>query len=75
MKPLLITGMGRTLISPLAVSILAIADELAYAAELVMGKTAGIPVAVVRNYPYKRGSGSGQNLLVEADFGRLSGDF
>ena len=75
MKPLLITGVGRTLIAPLAVSILAIADELASAAELVMGKISGVPVAVVRNYPYKRGRSSGQNLLVEADFGRLSGDF
>ena len=61
--------------SPLAVSILAIADELASAAGLVMGKTAGIPVAVVRNYPYKRGRSSGQNLLMEADFRRLSGAF
>jgi coenzyme F420-0:L-glutamate ligase/coenzyme F420-1:gamma-L-glutamate ligase len=67
--------MGRTLISPLAVSILAIADELAYAAELVMGKTVGIPVAVVRNCPYKRDRSRGQNLLMEADFGRLSVNF
>jgi coenzyme F420-0:L-glutamate ligase/coenzyme F420-1:gamma-L-glutamate ligase len=35
---------GRTL----AVTELAVADELAAAAELVMGKAAGIPVAVVR---------------------------
>jgi coenzyme F420-0:L-glutamate ligase/coenzyme F420-1:gamma-L-glutamate ligase len=48
---------------PLNASVLAIADELASAAELVMGKIAGIPVAVARNYPYKRGSGTGKDLL------------
>ena len=53
--------------SPLAVSILAIADELASAAELVMGKISGVPVAVVRNYPYKRGSGSSRDLLMEPE--------
>ncbi len=49
---------------PLAASILAVADEIAAAAELVMGKTTGIPVAVVRNYPYERGSGTGRDLLM-----------
>ena len=48
-------------------SVLAIADELASAAELVMGKTAGNPVAVVRNYPYKKDSGTGKDLLMEAE--------
>jgi coenzyme F420-0:L-glutamate ligase / coenzyme F420-1:gamma-L-glutamate ligase len=50
---------------PLAASILAVADELAAAAELVMGKTAGVPVAVVRDYPYPRGPGSARDLLME----------
>jgi coenzyme F420-0:L-glutamate ligase / coenzyme F420-1:gamma-L-glutamate ligase len=49
---------------PLEASVLAVADELAAAAELVMGKTAGIPVAIVRGYPYKRGSGTGRDLLM-----------
>jgi coenzyme F420-0:L-glutamate ligase/coenzyme F420-1:gamma-L-glutamate ligase len=49
---------------PLEASILAVADELAAAAELVMGKTAGIPVAIVRAYPYKRGSGTIRDLLM-----------
>jgi coenzyme F420-0:L-glutamate ligase/coenzyme F420-1:gamma-L-glutamate ligase len=49
---------------PLAASILAVADELAAAAELVMGKTAGIPVAIVRNYAYKRGPGTARDLLI-----------
>jgi coenzyme F420-0:L-glutamate ligase/coenzyme F420-1:gamma-L-glutamate ligase len=49
---------------PLAASILAVADELAAAAELVMGKTAGVPVAIVRNYAYKPGPGSARDLLI-----------
>ena len=52
---------------PLTASVLAVADEIAAAAELVMGKTKGIPVAVVRNYPYERGSGTGQDLLMEPE--------
>ena len=49
---------------PLAASVLAIADELAAAAELVMGKTTGIPVAVVRGYPYERAAGTGRALIM-----------
>lgn len=52
---------------PLTASILAVADELAATAELVMGKTAGIPVAIVRGYPYQRGSGTGKDLLMEPE--------
>lgn len=52
---------------PLTASVLAVADEIAAAAELVMGKTKGIPVAVVRNYPYERGSGTGRDLLMEPE--------
>ena len=48
----------------LEASVLAVADELAAAAELVMGKTAGVPVAIVRGYPYGRGSGTGKDLLM-----------
>ena len=51
----------------LTASVLAVADELAAAAELVMGKTTGVPVAVVRNYPYKRAPGTGQDLLMEPE--------
>lgn len=50
---------------PLTASVLATADELASASELVAGKTAGVPAVIVRNYPYKRGSGTGQQLLME----------
>jgi coenzyme F420-0:L-glutamate ligase / coenzyme F420-1:gamma-L-glutamate ligase len=49
---------------PLAASVLATADELAAAAELVMGKTAGIPVAIVRGYPYERATGTGRALIM-----------
>lgn len=52
---------------PLTASVLAVADELAAAAELVMGKTAGVPVAVVRNYPYRKGTGTGRDLLMEPE--------
>jgi coenzyme F420-0:L-glutamate ligase/coenzyme F420-1:gamma-L-glutamate ligase len=57
---------------PLAASVLATADELAAAAELVMGKTAGIPVAVVRGYAYERAAGTGRALIMppERDFFR-----
>ena len=49
---------------PLAASILAVADELAAAAVLVMGKTTGIPVAIIRNYAYKPGPGTARDLLM-----------
>ena len=56
---------------PLTASVLAVADEIAAAAELVMGKTTGVPVAVVRNYPYEKGSSTGQDLLMEAERDRF----
>jgi coenzyme F420-0:L-glutamate ligase/coenzyme F420-1:gamma-L-glutamate ligase len=52
---------------PLEASVLAVADELAAAAELVMGKTEGIPAATVRNFPYKSGPGSARDLLMGPD--------
>jgi coenzyme F420-0:L-glutamate ligase/coenzyme F420-1:gamma-L-glutamate ligase len=50
---------GRTL----KVTMLAIADELAAAAELVMGKLERVPAAVIRGYPYARGAGSARQLV------------
>lgn len=50
---------------PLEASVLAAADELASAAELVVGKTSGVPLAIVRNYRYETGEGSGQDLVME----------
>jgi coenzyme F420-0:L-glutamate ligase/coenzyme F420-1:gamma-L-glutamate ligase len=49
---------------PLEASILAVADEIASAAELVVGKTSGVPLAVVRNYRYEAGEGSGAELVM-----------
>jgi coenzyme F420-0:L-glutamate ligase / coenzyme F420-1:gamma-L-glutamate ligase len=49
---------------PMEASVLAVADELAAAAELVMGKTDGIPIAIVRGYSYSPASGSGRDLLM-----------
>lgn len=51
--------------NPLEASILAVADELAGAAELVMGKTAAVPAAIVRNYPYEPGGGTARDLLMD----------
>jgi len=44
-------GQTDTFGTPLEVTVAAVADELAAAADLVKGKTAGIPVAVVRGLP------------------------
>lgn len=44
-------------------SVLAIADELASAAELVAGKVDGRPVAIIQGYSYTRAAGSGRELL------------
>ena len=49
---------------PMEASVLAVADELAAAAELVMGKTDAIPLAVVRGYSYSPASGSARDLLM-----------
>ncbi|HEX6709570.1 MAG TPA: coenzyme F420-0:L-glutamate ligase [Rubrobacter sp.] len=52
---------------PMEASVLAVADELAAAAELVMGKTEGIPLAVVRGYTYSPASGTSRDLLMPPD--------
>ena len=51
----------------LRVSTLAVADELAAAAELVHGKLAGIPVAIIRGYSYPRGEGTARELVRDAE--------
>jgi coenzyme F420-0:L-glutamate ligase/coenzyme F420-1:gamma-L-glutamate ligase len=50
---------GRTL----QATVIAIADELASAAELVMGKTDAVPVAIVRGLPASSPSGGGRDLI------------
>jgi len=47
----------------LQATMLAVADELASAAELVMGKVDRIPVAVIRDYSYTPGDGTAAQLV------------
>ena len=50
---------------PLQASVLAVADEIAAASELVMGKLARAPIALVRGYPYTPAEGSGRQLRMD----------
>lgn len=47
----------------LRVTEIAVADEIASAAELVMGKSGGMPVAIVRGYNYEKAQGSSRPLI------------
>ena len=47
----------------LQASLIAVADELAAAAELVTGKVDRVPVALIRGYAYTPGTGTAQDLL------------
>jgi coenzyme F420-0:L-glutamate ligase/coenzyme F420-1:gamma-L-glutamate ligase len=51
---------GRTL----EATVIAVADELAGAAELVVGKASGVPAALVRGYEIPAGDGSAQELVM-----------
>ncbi|HEY6328197.1 MAG TPA: coenzyme F420-0:L-glutamate ligase [Blastocatellia bacterium] len=57
---------------PLRVTTIAIADEIASAAELVMTKSAGVPVAMVRGIKYQPAASSSRDLIrrPEADLFR-----
>jgi coenzyme F420-0:L-glutamate ligase/coenzyme F420-1:gamma-L-glutamate ligase len=57
------TGLSDAQGYELRVSTLAIADELAAAAELVMNKLDNVPVALIRGYDYPRGTGSLARLM------------
>ncbi len=48
---------------PLAATVLAVADEIAATAGLLMRKTARIPVVIARGCDYERGEGSAQMLV------------
>ncbi|MFI8365045.1 coenzyme F420-0:L-glutamate ligase [Streptomyces sp. NPDC085612] len=52
--------------NPLNATVTATADELAAAGDLVKGKTAGLPVALVRGLPHLVGEGSRARDLVRA---------
>lgn len=49
---------------PLETTQIAVADELASAAELVMGKVNGVPAAVIRGYRVPGGDGSARDLVM-----------
>ena len=46
----------------------AVADELASAAELALGKTAGRPLALVRGATFQRGEGRVADTLIPSEF-------
>jgi coenzyme F420-0:L-glutamate ligase / coenzyme F420-1:gamma-L-glutamate ligase len=48
----------------LAGTVIAVADELAGAAELVMGKANGIPAVLIRGYRVPAGEGSARELVI-----------
>ncbi|MDQ5842365.1 MAG: coenzyme F420-0:L-glutamate ligase, partial [Thermoproteota archaeon] len=50
----------------LRVTEIAVADEIASAAELVMGKAEGIPVAIVRGYSFEKASRTSVKSLLRA---------
>jgi coenzyme F420-0:L-glutamate ligase / coenzyme F420-1:gamma-L-glutamate ligase len=52
---------------PMQATIIAVADELASAAELVMGKTAGVPVAIVQGFTSEGVEGSASQMIRPAD--------
>src|SRR5439155_27297148 len=47
----------------LQVSVSAVADELCGAAELVLGKVSGTPVAVIRGFSYTPAAGANASLI------------
>jgi coenzyme F420-0:L-glutamate ligase/coenzyme F420-1:gamma-L-glutamate ligase len=48
----------------LSSTVIAVADELAGAAELVLGKASGVPAAIVRGYAVPPGDGSARELVM-----------
>ena len=51
----------------LEATLVAVADELAAAAELVMGKTLAVPVALIRGFDYCLAEGNGRRLIRPAE--------
>lgn len=60
-------GMSDSNGRPLQVTKLAVADEIASAAELVMGKLDRVPAAIVRGFAIERGPGEATELLRRPD--------
>lgn len=51
----------------LRVTTICVADELAAASEMVMGKLDRVPVAIIRGFPYERGEGSSAELVRDSE--------
>ncbi len=65
MRPLLdLRGEKDARGRPLEATLIAVADELAGAAELVMGKASGVPAALIRGYAAPPGEGSARELVM-----------
>lgn len=65
MRPLLdLRGQPDARGRELATTTIAVADELAGAAELVLGKASGVPAAIVRGYAVPPGDGSARELVM-----------
>jgi coenzyme F420-0:L-glutamate ligase / coenzyme F420-1:gamma-L-glutamate ligase len=65
MRPLLdLRGEKDARGRPLEATVIAVADELAGAAELVMGKASGVPAALIRGYAAPAGEGSARELVM-----------
>lgn len=60
-------GQADTFGNELRVTVMAVADELAAAAELVTGKTRRCPVVLVRGYTYLHGEGYARDLVMPAE--------
>ena len=65
MRPLLdLRGTRDARGRPLQSTVIAVADELAGAAELVLGKASGVPAALIRGYAAPAGEGSARELVM-----------
>jgi coenzyme F420-0:L-glutamate ligase/coenzyme F420-1:gamma-L-glutamate ligase len=65
MRPLLdLRGTRDSRGRPLESTVIAVADELAGAAELVLGKAGGVPAALIRGYAVPAGDGSARELVM-----------
>jgi coenzyme F420-0:L-glutamate ligase / coenzyme F420-1:gamma-L-glutamate ligase len=65
MRPLLdLRGVRDSRGRPLEATMIAVADELAGAAELVLGKASGVPAALIRGYAVPEGEGSARELVM-----------
>jgi coenzyme F420-0:L-glutamate ligase / coenzyme F420-1:gamma-L-glutamate ligase len=65
MRPLLdLRGEKDVRGRPLEATVIAVADELAGAAELVLGKANGVPAALIRGYAVPQGQGSATELVM-----------